>query len=444
MKRIFILLAALTSITLHSTIFASANLVNSIAPMLKNVMPAIVNVRVEGEIENNSNGKNPLRNGPIPPTQPILQLGSGVIIDSDKGYILTNAHVLKNQQQITVTLSDSRHFPAKLIGLDNLSDVAVIQIKADHLTSLALGNSDDLQVGDFVAAIGSPFGLSKTVTSGIVSALQRNDLNIEGLENFIQTDAAINPGNSGGALVTFDGKLVGINTAIIAPAGGNVGIGFAIPINMAYSVMEQLIKYGEVHRGLLGVFAQPLSPDLAQALDLPKNTNGTVITSIAPDSPAALADLKVGDVILKINGQVVQDPYQIRNIIGLLRVGSVIRLDVLRDGKTIKTKATITDSADQLKQMQETQPFLSGVSLSDVNNIQSFTHGAINGGVQVLNVASSTPADQAGLMPGDIIVSANKLPVKNIEDLYNAAKTSKKDLLLNVIRGPGALFIVVK
>ena len=448
MKRLFC-----TTLLILVAGFANASTpsAQTIAPMLKSVMPAIVNVRAEGEITLPPSLMINPRNGQLMPpkddgkanVRPIMQMGSGVIINPERGYIITNAHVLKHAKDITVTLNDSRTFKAKLIGEDPGSDIAVLRIKAKDLQTLPLGDSNKLEVGDFVAAIGSPYGLTQTATAGIVSALQRDDLNIEGYENFIQTDAAINPGNSGGALVTYAGKLVGINTAILSPGGGNVGIGFAIPINMAHSIMEQLIKYGEVRRGLLGIFAQPLTADLRSAFNLSSDVIGTVITSVSPDSPAAQAGLNVGDVILSINNQKVSSPIQVRNIIGLLRVDSKITLSILRAGKTLEKTATITGSEAQFKAMQKEQPFLSGVSLSDVNNIQSAAHGKILG-VQVLTVAPQSPATEAGLMPGDIIVSANSTPVDSISQLYKVAKTDKKHLLLNVIRGPGALFIVIK
>jgi serine protease Do len=437
-------------VMLNFPVLASLSPNPSIAPMLKKVMPAVVNIRVQGEItlpdalfDNQPGGGRNSQGQAIPRSQPFEKLGSGVIVDAKHGYVITNAHVLKNSKVITVTLSDNRHFPAKLIGADASSDVAIVQIEAPDLHSIPLGNSNDLQVGDFVAAIGNPFGLNQTVTTGIVSALQRNDLSIEGLENFIQTDAAINPGNSGGALINFEGQLIGINTAIIAPAGGNVGIGFAIPINMSRSIMEQLIKFGEVRRGLLGVFAQPLTPELAEAFHVPDNTQGTVITAIAPDSPAAHAHLQVGDIIISINGELVNNPFEVRNIIGLLRVGSQVKVKVLRNGKLIATEATITGHDTQLKEMREQQPFLNGLSLANVNEIFSSSQGLIQG-VQVLNVPPTSTAGEAGLMAGDIIISANGQTVKDLAQLYKAVALNKKLLLLNVIRGPGAMFIVVK
>ena len=439
MRRILTILILL-NINLFA--YAAAPMTYSIAPMLKKVMPAVVNVRVTTKLPLTVRSPNSSR--PNTKSQLIENLGSGVIIDSKHGYIITNEHVVKNADTITITLNDSRHFPATLVGEDGASDIAVLKIQANNLHNLPIGNSNKLQVGDFVAAIGSPFGLNQTATSGIVSALQRNDLNIEDYENFIQTDAAINPGNSGGALVTYAGKLVGINTAIVSPGHGNVGIGFAIPINMAHSIMEQIIKYGKVRRGLLGIFVQPLTSNLNAAFNLSTNLQGTVITSVSPQSPAAKAGLQVGDVILKINDEVVKNPFDVRNIIGLLRVDSHVKLTILRNGKTLTKHAIIINSKTQMQKLQQQQPFLSGISFGDVNNLQSASHGAIRGGVQILKVNPNCPAGQVGLSPGDIIVSANKQPVRNITDLYKAAKLNKHRLLLNVIRGPGAVYIVIK
>ncbi len=449
MKQVGLIFCSL--ILIITRVAASTPGVTSIAPMLKKVMPAVVNVRVEGEISVPPGLRINPQNGQIIPPAPnakptvraVVEMGSGVILDAKKGYIITNAHVVKNAKDITITLNDSRILKGKLVGKDAASDIAVIQVHAKRLESLPVGNSSHLEVGDFVAAIGTPYGLTQTVTSGIVSALQRDDLNIEGYENFIQTDAAINPGNSGGALVSYAGKLIGINTAIISPAGGNVGIGFAIPINMAHSIMEQIIKYGEVRRGLLGIFAQQLTPDLREAFNLPHGVLGTVITSISPDSPADKAGLKVGDVIETINGQVVSNPFQVRNVIGLLRVGSKVEMAIIRDRKDLTKTATITASTTQMHELRMMQPFLNGITLRDANDIQSANHGSVQG-VQVLAVTKQSPAEIAGLVAGDIIVTANGEKIVDIKSLYKAAKRNKKRLLLNIIRGVGAAFIVIK
>ena len=426
-------LAVMTLFIFTSFVYATTPTDNTIAPMLKKVMPSVVNIQAIG---------TPTKNDKQPG-----KLGSGVIIDTSKGYILTNAHVVNGAVSITVNLNDGRHFVAKLIGADEETDIAVLQIKADGLSTLPIGNSDELQVGDFVAAIGTPFGLNKTVTTGIVSALQRDDLNVGGggvsFENFIQTDAAINPGNSGGALVNFEGQLVGINTAIISQGGGNIGIGFAIPINMALNVADQLIEYGQVKRGLLGIFAQTLTPELAQAFNLSTKIMGVIVTSVSDNSPAAKAGLQVGDIILSINKQPVKDPFQVRNIIGVVRVGSSINIEFLRDGKTFNKSIEITTAESQIEALQKEQPFLSMLTLANINEIYSAGHGVVTG-VQVLNVPSDSLAFEDGLMPDDIIVSANGKKVSTIDDLYKAANSNKDRLLLNVIRGNGALFVVIE
>ena len=436
------MLFSLILLSINLFVYAAVPPTNSIAPMLKNVMPTVVNVRVDNELPASIELQQQQH---VKPTQ--TQLGSGVIIDASKGYILTNAHLVKDAKSIAITLNDHRHYIAKLIGFDLDYDIAVLQIKAEGLHAILLGNANNLQIGDFVAAIGSPFGLNQTATFGIISALKRNDLNIQNYENFIQTDAAINMGNSGGALVTYDGKLIGINTAIIATtrsSPGNIGIGFAIPINTAYSIMQQLIKYGKTQRGSLGIFSQLLTPNLAVALNLPAKQQGVVITAVTPGSPAKSAGLQVGDLILRINNEKVKTPFDVRNAIGLLRVGSKVSISLLRNGKKLITHAFIVNNESQMQQLKQQQPFLSGTSLSNVNHIQSVAHGMINGGVQVLSVDPKSPAGIAGLLPDDIIVAANQQPVNNIADLHKEEKQNKLCLLLNVIRGAGALLIVIK
>ncbi len=320
----------------------------SLAPMLERAIPAVVNIATESRQRLRT---NPLLEDPIfrhffnIPNQPIERrvqsLGSGVIVDARQGYILTNHHVIENADSISITLSDGRTFKAKVIGSDAQTDVAVIQIPAERLTALPLADSDTLRVGDFVVAIGNPFGLGQTVTSGIISALGRSVGIVEGYEDFIQTDASINVGNSGGALVNLRGELIGINTAILSRGGGNVGIGFAIPINMANQLMSQLIRYGEVRRGLLGIYTQDLTPDLAQAFGLTQR-QGAVITQVVPNSAAHKAGLRAGDIIVAINNRPIRDATALRNSIGLLRIGERIRVDILREGKPQMVQVTIS------------------------------------------------------------------------------------------------------
>ena len=317
----------------------------TIAPLLKEVTPAVVNIAVRGHVR----VQNPLLNDPffrrffnVPEgaiEQEFQAAGSGVVIDAARGYVITNHHVINNADQIMVTLKDRRRFKAKLVGSDPATDVALLKINADHLTALKLGDSDKLQVGDFVVAIGNPFALGQTVTSGIISALGRGGLNADGYEDFIQTDASINPGNSGGALIDMQGELIGINSAILAPNGGNVGIGFAVPINMAKSVVDQLLRYGSIQRGRLGVSIQDLTPDLAESLHIGQSA-GAMIANIVPGSPAARAGLKSGDVIVGINGHPVRSASDLRNRVGLMRVGTPVELAVLRGGRrfTVSTK----------------------------------------------------------------------------------------------------------
>ena len=313
--------------------------VPSLAPMLSRITPGVVNIAVRGRVRE----QNPLLQDPffrrffnlpqnqLPEERETQATGSGVIVDAAQGYVLTNGHVASNATRIEVTTKDNRRLTAKLIGIDTDTDIAVLQIPAGNLTAVPMGDSDRLQVGDFVLAIGNPFGLGQTVTSGIVSALGRSGLGVEGYEDFIQTDASINPGNSGGPLVNLRGECVGINTAILTPGGGNIGIGFAVPVNMAKKVMEQILRFGEVKRGRIGVAIQDLTPDLAQAMNT-KHTAGAVIARVDPGSPAERAGLHSGDLVIAVNGVAVRGGTQLRNMIGLARIGDDVELTVDRRG----------------------------------------------------------------------------------------------------------------
>jgi Do/DeqQ family serine protease len=326
----------------------------TLAPMIRKVSPAVVNIATRGTIHE-SGAQNPLLDDPFfrrffeaprdsgPRERSFQSAGSGVIFDAKAGYILTNAHVVENATEITVTLQDGRDLKAEVIGSDSQSDIAVLRVKPDGLSQIVLGDSSKAEVGDFVVAIGNPFGLAHTVTSGIVSALSRSGINPDGYEDFIQTDASINPGNSGGALVNLRGELIGINTAILSRSGGNIGIGFAIPVNMARNVMNQLVKYGAVRRGQLGVSMYTVTPDVAHSLGLPSAT-GALVSQVVEGSPAATAGLRKGDVITSVNGQAVKSNSELRNIIGLRQVGDRIDIGLTRDGKPMRVTAVIADT----------------------------------------------------------------------------------------------------
>jgi len=441
LRNVFILLFFLSAF-LTSRCFANIALSESLAPMLQKVLPAVVNVRAQVKITDlatlskiqKERGKN---NGEIP--DKIFSDGSGVIMDASKGYIITNAHVVDNAQTITVTLTDRRHFTAKLIGIDKPSDVALIQIQGKKLTAIPVADSNKLKVGDFVAAIGSPFGLNQSVTSGIISALGRTTLGIENFENFIQTDAPINPGNSGGALVNTQGELVGINTAIVAPSQGS-GIGFAIPSDMAKSVMLQLIEYGNVHRGALGIGAQDITPELASAFNL-NITKGAAVTQIIPNSPAEKVGLQVGDVITHMNASEINNSNDVVNAVAFMRVDSKMTITVLRNNKPITFTVTLSDPKKRQEMSAQNNPFLYGVGLKNFS-LLSPIHGPVKG-VLIVSVDEDSNAWRADLAPGDVITSANQQHISNIGDLKKAVASAKDTLLLNVLRGPGAIFLVV-
>ena len=456
MKKLMTVISALLfslSFPIHAT--EAPPLTPTLAPVLKPIMPAIVNIAVQGYVTQTvpsaPGDESTPDKAPAQPTLPekprkFQSIGSGVIVDPRQGIIITNDHVVRNAQIITVTLIDGRRLKAKLIGDDSETDIAVLKIDAKNIKSLPIGDSDKLDVGDFVVAIGNPFGLnsfgnSQSATFGIVSAIKRSDLNIEGVENFIQTDAAINPGNSGGALVNIKGELVGINTAIISPYGGNVGIGFAIPINMAKDVAQQIIKYGSVHRGLMGIFVQPVTPELAQALGYPEQTQGALVAQVNKGSPAESAGIKEGDIITAINGTNITQASQVKTVISLLRVGSEATLVVQRNNKELKLHAVVTDIKQNEQQLQTNNPFLYGLALSDFEQ-DSPPHGRIIG-VQIVGASENSAGWRAGLRPGDVIVSANKHPTPNTTTLQDIAKQKQDHLLVQVLRGAGALYILI-
>ncbi len=419
--------------------------VPSLAPMIKKVSPAVVNIATRGTIRQRG-PQNPLLDDPffrrffdLPPEfglreRPFQSAGSGVIVDAKNGYILTNAHVIENASEITVTLQDGRDFKAEVVGSDQPSDVAVLKVKADGLTQITLGDSSRVEVGDFVVAIGNPFGLQHTVTSGIVSGLSRAGINPDGLEDFIQTDASINPGNSGGALVNLKGELIGINTAILSRSGGNIGIGFAIPVNMARSVMDQLIKYGAVKRGMLGVNIHTVTPDIAQSLGL-ENVQGALVAQVIEGSPAEKAGIRPGDIITSVNGQPVKTNADLRNAIGLLRVGEKVEIGLLREGKPRRVTAVIAESVSADAGPAETiHRGLEGATLGDAPD---------GGGVLVREVVPRSPAAQAGLRNNDVIIGVNRNRVTNLQELRSRAKGATT-VVLEIRRGTTVLLIPLR
>ena len=419
--------------------------VPSLAPMLKNVIPAVVNISVKGQKEVAS----PLFNIPeefrfmFPDMgrqgtrqREFQALGSGVIIDSKKGYVVTNHHVIEDANEIRVALSDGREFDAKKIGSDPHTDLALLQLKDfDDLTAINLADSDALEVGDFAVAIGNPFGLGQTVTSGIVSALGRTGLNIENIENFIQTDAAINSGNSGGALVNLRGELIGINTAILGPNGGNIGIGFAIPSNMVKTVVHQLQQFGEVRRGQLGVTGTELTADLAKNFGYNRN-GGAFINEVVKGGAADKAGVKSGDIITSVNGKHISSFGELRAKIATLGAGSEVSLGIFRDGKELSLKVTLSD-------VQEIQA-------DDAGALSESFEGAVlanaeKGGVEVQSVAQRSPAAALGLRQGDIIIGVNRDEVKNITSLKDSLGSAKgKISALKILRGDSVIFITIR
>ncbi len=423
----------------------SKNGVPTLAPLLQGVTPAVVNISVQSRsaIEDNPLFRDPFFrrffNIPDQAVQQERSAGSGVIVDAASGYVVTNYHVIKDAQQVTVTLKDMRQFVAKLVGSDPGTDIALLKIEAKNLQALRLGDSDLLNVGDFVVAIGNPFGLGQTVTSGIVSALGRSGLDLEGYEDFIQTDASINPGNSGGALINLKGELVGINTAIIGPSGANVGIGFAVPSAMVKAVLDQIERFGEVRRGRLGASSEDITHDLARSLGLP-STEGAIISTVESKSPAEQAGLKPGDVITAVNGRPVRRSIDLRNKIGMMPIGETVNLTILRDGKTRTTKIKIAKPLEVPGTEAETVPQLAGATVA---NLKAGARGKIEG-VIVTQVDANSPAWLHGLRPGDVIFGVNRKKVRSVQEFLAALQSSEDRIILNLLRGDFRLALVIR
>lgn len=452
-----LVLALLGAMSLSSGTFAAAlppfdsqgTPLPTLAPMVERVGPAVVNISTTSRLPVQ---QSPLYRDPFfrfffdlpdrPRQRQTQSLGSGVVVDAERGFVLTNHHVIDRATEISVTLQDGRQLTATVVGADPEVDIAVIQIPAENLTAIPFADSSTLRAGDFVLAIGNPFGLRHTVTSGIVSAIGRSGLGIEGYEDFIQTDASINPGNSGGPLVNLRGELVGINTAIIGPAGGNVGIGFAIPSNMVRLVMEQLIEHGEVRRGQLGIAVQDLTRELAQAFGMEQFRPGVVVTQVGEGTPAAAAGLRSGDIILAINGREIRNSTELRTAIGLLRVGDEVRIRYRRDGAEQSVTARIAEAPQERLSGDKVHPRLAGAVFGQIDETSPY-YGRLEG-VMVLDLEQGSPAQLGGLRPGDIIVSVNRIAVSSADEMAKAARVGGNRILLNVRRGEAALFILLQ
>lgn len=424
----------------------------SLAPLVEQTAPAVVNIRTRATV---SAPRNPLMDDPffrrffgVPEGQmqrerEVSAAGSGVIVDADKGYILTNHHVVSEADEIKVFLNDDRAFDAEIVGSDAGTDIAVIQIKKpEGLTEMQLGNSENLRVGDFVVAIGNPFGLQHTVTSGIVSALGRRGIQRDGYEDFIQTDASINPGNSGGALINLKGELVGINSAIYSQNGGNIGIGFAIPVNIAASIMEQILEFGEVKRGLLGVSIRDFTPETAEALGMgASDLQGALVEEVFPDSAAEKAGIEVGDIIVAIDGQKVSGAGDLRTTIGLKRSGDKVRVSVMRDGREQTISAMLGDlDVEPNLAAGDIHPGLAGAEFSSYDGSSQPYKGK---GVLVSAVAPGSPAEFRGLQANDVITHINQQPVASVSELQQLAN-GQTLVVLKIHRGDRTLLRTIQ
>ena len=412
----------------------------SLAPMLATVLPSVVSIKVEGTAKMQNNIPEEFRRFfgyPESQSRTFTGLGSGVIIDAEKGYIVTNNHVIDNADKITIELNDGHEYKAKLIGKDPQSDIALLKIDdAKKLTAIKLADSDKLRVGDYAIAIGNPFGIGQTVTSGIISALARSGLNMNGFENFIQTDASINQGNSGGALVNLNGELIGINTAIIAPNGGNVGIGFAIPSNMVKNLTSQIIEFGEVKRGVLGIKGNELTSDIADVFELDVQ-KGAFVSEVLDDSAAKDAGIKAGDIIISMDGKPVDSFAELRAKVATTGAGRTVQLGLIRDGKEISVNVKLKNSDESTTEAKSLHEALDGATLSN---------GNIKGqkGVLIESIAKNSPASRLSLQEGDLITGVNKQRVNNIADLRKIIDSNPSAIALNIVRGDSRIYLILR
>lgn len=449
----FLFLTAVVLSLVATSFFANAALpttdgegrqLPSLAPMLKQVNPAVVNIATFSRQQR----YNPLLNDPFfrrffnVPDNPRQEMqrrqnsaGSGVIIDAVNGTVMTNFHVIRGADEVQVSLVDGRAFEATVLGSDPELDIAILKIDAEQLADIPMADSSAVEVGDFSVAIGNPFGLGQTVTTGVISALGRTGLGIEGYENFIQTDASINPGNSGGALVNLRGELVGINTAIIAPAGGNIGIGFAIPINMARASMEQILMTGEVKRGQIGINVQDITPDLRKAFELRIGQQGVLITGVLEKGPADSAGIKPGDIITSINGDTTASSGQMRSQLGTIPIGKEFELVFIRNKKERKVKLNVVDPEKLIATTHQVHPLLRGARLENMEKPD---------GVVVVDLKSNSPAIYSGLRVGDIIVGANQVRIDSIRKLAKVAGQNRSQVLLHINRNGASFYLVVR
>ena len=413
----------------------------SLAPLVREVAPAVVNIRVSQTVRSQSPygdemfrrffGIPELEGG----SREIASAGSGVIVDADNGYILTNHHVVDGADKIQISLFNEVSLDAEVVGSDAATDIAVIKVDPENLVDLPIGDSDQVQVGDFVIAIGNPFGLGHTVTSGIVSALGRTGISRNGYEDFIQTDASINPGNSGGALVNMRGELVGINSAIVSRTGGNVGIGFAVPSEIAQSIMRQILDFGEVRRGLLGVSIQTIDTESAKALGA-EVESGALVSAIEPGSAAEAAGLQVDDIIVRVNDKKIDDSRELANAIGLKGSGEIVDIELVREGRTRKVKATLGQRTVTQSSGSDIHPGLQGARFAT-------SSASATGGVEVTEVESGSAAAQRGLRTGDVIIAVNRQPAQNLQQLQ-AIADANRILFLLVQRGDRSLMLQIR